>query len=150
MTVAQRLYLLIFSAVMGLTSLAGLGMLQMNRIYTSSNYANLNTVPRLLALDEASRPVAQLLVDIWQYMAQNDAAKRAELAQIMNAEHAKIIDALNKFEKSISSDKDRKLLASDRAALAEYDALREQVLALVASGSAWQARDLMFSNQAVI
>jgi methyl-accepting chemotaxis protein len=150
MTVAQRLYLLVFSAVLGLLSLAGLGMLQMNRIYVSTNYANVNTVPRLLTLDEASRPVAQLLVDIWQYMALNDVAKRTEMEQIMRTEHAKVIGALNKFESGVSGEQDKRLLAADRAALAEYDALREKVLALVASGNAWQARDLMFANQAVI
>ena len=150
MTVAQRLYFLVFSAVLGLASLAGLGMLQMSQIYSSTNYANVNTVPRLLTLDEASGPVAQLLVDIWQYMALNDVTKRNEMEQIMRREHAKVIDALKEFESGVSDDQDKRLLAADRAALAEYDALREQVLTMVASGNAWQARDLMFANQAVI
>ena len=45
MTVAQRLYTLIFAAVVGLASVAGLGMIQLDTVYTKTNFSNVNTVP---------------------------------------------------------------------------------------------------------
>src|SRR5471030_1769892 len=132
MTIAQRLYLLIFTAIVGLASLAGLGLLQIEKVFTVTNFTNVNTVPSLLALDEAFIPAAVLRVQVWQYLALSDAEKKSGLANAMALEHAKVIEALNKYEKEdLTDDRDKALLV-DRTALAEYDALREKVLALAA------------------
>ncbi len=151
MTIAQRLYLLIASTVVGFLSLAGFNMYQMDKVYSATNYANVNTVPSLLMLDDGFRALSQLRIQAWQYMALKDTAKRVEMTQAMNAAHAKVIDALNKYEKDdISDDKDRSLLAADRSALAEYDTLREKMLELVNADKADEARDLLLANQAVL
>src|SRR5471030_2322653 len=147
MTIAQRLYLLIFTAIVGLASLAGLGLLQIEKVFTVTN---VNTVPSLLALDEAFIPAAVLRVQVWQYLALSDAEKKSGLANEMALEHAKVIEALNKYEKEdLTDDRDKALLVVDRNALAEYDALREKVLALAALDKADDARDLLLANQTV-
>src|SRR5258706_15013377 len=128
MTIAQRLYVLIFAAVVGLASLAGFGMVQMDRIYTATNFANINTVPSLLTLDEAFSGFAQVRLRVWQSMAQTDAVKKAALERQMEVAHASLVTALNKYEqKNIADDKDRDLLAADRVALGEADALHDKV-----------------------
>jgi len=150
MTIAQRLYLLIFTAIVGLASLAGLGLLQIEKVFTVTNFTNVNTVPSLLALDEAFIPAAVLRVQVWQYLALSDAEKKSGLANAMALEHAKVIEALNKYEKEdLTDDRDKALLVVDRTALAEYDALREKVLALAALDKADDARDLLLANQTV-
>src|SRR5476649_1649136 len=83
MTIAQRLYLLIFTAIVGLASLAGLGLLQIEKVFTVTNFTNVNTVPSLLALDEAFIPAAVLRVQVWQYLALSDAEKKSGLANEM-------------------------------------------------------------------
>ncbi|MGZ3253342.1 MAG: MCP four helix bundle domain-containing protein, partial [Burkholderiaceae bacterium] len=151
MTIAQRLYALIFSAALGLAGLAGLGIYQMDKVYTATNYANVNTVPSLLVLDGAINSLTQLRVELWQHIALNDPAKKTELNSKMNAVHAKLIDALNKYEKDeISDDKDRGLLAADRSVLAEYDALRQKVLMLSNVDKDQEAADLLLANQALL
>ncbi|MBA5689991.1 methyl-accepting chemotaxis protein [Rugamonas apoptosis] len=150
MTIAQRLYALIFAVVVGMAGLAGLGIYQMAKVYDGANYANINTVPSLLALDEAFMAVAQLRVQVWQYMALKDASKRSEMVTAMGGVHAKIIDALNKYEKEdLSNDDDKALLTADRSALAEYDALRGKIMALANEDKADEARDLLLAKQAV-
>ena len=62
MTIAQRLYGLIFVAVLGLVLLAAAGMYQMDKVYTATNFTNVNTVPSILTLDEAARPINLLRV----------------------------------------------------------------------------------------
>ncbi len=47
MTVAHRLYLLIFSAALGLIGLVLLGQNQMDRIYVAADYANVHSMPAL-------------------------------------------------------------------------------------------------------
>lgn len=150
MSIAQRLYALIFSVVVGLASLAGLGIYQMAKVYAGANYANINTVPSLLALDDAFRAAAQLRVQVWQYMALKDAAKRSDMTTAMAGALAKVNEAFDKYEKeNLSNDDDKALLAADRNALAEYDALRGKVMTLANDGKLDEARDLLLSKQTV-
>ncbi len=60
MTIAQRLYLLIFSAFLALAGLAGFGIFQMNKVYTATNYANVDTIPSITSMSIASDNIAQL------------------------------------------------------------------------------------------
>jgi methyl-accepting chemotaxis protein len=150
MTIAQRMYLQIFAAVVGLASLAGFGIVQMDKVYTAADYANINTVPSLLVLDEAARPFSRICAQTWQYMLVTDPARKADLTLKMNEEHAKIVDALNKYVELLSDDKDKELLAADRAALADYDALRAKVLALVDMDKSTEARDQYLAGNTTI
>jgi methyl-accepting chemotaxis protein len=150
MTIAQRMYLQIFAAVVGLASLAGLGIVQMDKVYTAANYANINTVPSLLVLDGAARPFSRIRAQTWQYMLVTDPARRADLLLKMNEEHANIVEALNKYVELLSDDKDKELLAADRAALVEYDALRAKVLALVDEDKTTEARDQYLAGNTTI
>ncbi|RFP08505.1 HAMP domain-containing protein [Duganella sp. BJB488] len=150
MTIAQRLYTLIFAVVVGLVSLAGLGMYQMAKVYAGANYANINTVPSLLALDDAFGAAARLRVQIWQYIALKDPAAKAEMETAMNAAHGKIIEAFDKYEKEdVSNDDDKVQLTADRQALAAYDVLLGKVKALANDGKVDEARDLALANRAV-
>src|SRR5471030_2495753 len=150
MTIAQRLYALIFAVVVGLVSLAGLGIYQMAQVYAGANYANINTVPSLLALDDAFRAAAQLRVQVWQYMALKDAPKRSDMTTAMGGAHAKVIEAFNKYEKEdLSNDDDKALLTADRNALTEYDVLLGKVKALAKDDKSDEARDLALANRTV-
>jgi methyl-accepting chemotaxis protein len=151
MTIAKRLYILIATVVIGLAALAGLNMYQMNVVYTGANFANVNTVPSLLTLDQAFVAVAQLRTQVWQYMALSDPAKRAEMAKSMSENHAKVVAALNKYEKeNLAGDADKTDLDADRQALADYDVLRGKVLALAGEGKNDEARDLLLAQQSVL
>ena len=59
MTIAQRLYILVLAAVLGLVGLSGLGYFQIGKVYTAANYANVNTVPSMLVLNNAEAAQAQ-------------------------------------------------------------------------------------------
>ncbi|SFM39739.1 methyl-accepting chemotaxis protein [Rugamonas rubra] len=151
MTIAKRLYILIITVVIGLAALAGLGMYQMTVVYAGANYANVNTVPSLLLLDEAFAATAQLRTQAWQYMALSDPAKRAEMAKAMDAAHAKTIAAFDKYQKEyLSNAVDKADLDADRKALADYDVLRGKVVALADGGKGDEARDLLLSQQSVL
>jgi len=150
MSIAQRLYGLIFTVVLGLVSLAGLSMYQMAQVYAGANYANINTVPSLLALDDAFSSAAQLRVQVWQYLSLRDPALRVEMLKTMGEVHAKILAALDKYEREdLSDDNDKILLSADRTALAEYDLLRDNVIALVNQDKGDEARDLLLSKQVI-
>jgi methyl-accepting chemotaxis protein len=151
MTIANRLYTLILSVILGLAALAGFGIYQMDRVYTAAGYATVNTVPSLLTLNRAFVPFTQMRTAVWQHMASKDAARRDALEAGINEARAAVGKALNQYEKeNISDEQDKALLATDRAVLLRYDAVRDQVLALSKAGDLDAARDLLMQNQPII
>jgi len=147
MTIAQRLYALIIVVVVSLLGFGGMTAYQMDRVFTAASYAQINSVPSLLAISEADTALAHYRIMLWQHIAIKDAAKHAEVEKTMADDHAKILAAFNKYEKEdISDDKDRALLAADRSGLAELDSLYTNALALSNQDKADEARDLLLAN----
>jgi methyl-accepting chemotaxis protein len=147
MTVAQRLYVMIISAVVGLVALISLSLFQMDKVYTSVSLVNTDVVPSLLALDEAFEPIALLRTRTWQHILMSDHAKKDAIARSIEDAHAKTIAALDKYEKEdVSDGKDRAMLAADRNALEAYDVVRAKVLALSNADKTEEARDLLLAN----
>jgi methyl-accepting chemotaxis protein len=151
MTIAKRLYALILSVVLGLAALAGFSIYEMERVYTAASYATVNTVPSLLTLNQAFVPFAQMRTAVWQHMASKDAATREKLEAGIQEARAAVGQALDKYEKeNLSDEQDKALLATDRAVLLRYDAVRDKVLALSKAGQLDAARDLLMQNQPII
>jgi methyl-accepting chemotaxis protein len=150
MTVSKKMLSLILSAAFGIVLLAIVGLTQMSRVYQTTNYANENVVPSILTLDSAFSPMAAARTQLWQHIAASDAAVMAGLEEKIAANHRKIDDALKKYESLTSDEKDRSLLAADRAALAEFDQLRDRVYVLSRANKMEEARDLLMANQATM
>jgi methyl-accepting chemotaxis protein len=151
MTVIQRLTMLIAIVVLGLFSVAGIGLYQTNNVYTAANYTNVNVVPSLLGLDKGFAALALLRTQVWQYITITDKAKMAEWEAKMSGNLQGVVAALNVYEKEyVSDDKDKALLAADRAALAEYESLRAKVVGLARDGKDKEARDLLLDNQTTL
>ena len=150
MTIAKKMSLLVVSGLVGILLLVGLNEYEMGRVYEAANYGNVNTIPSLVTLDEAMLPMAIMRTQLWMAMAQTDEAKRAEMEGKMAESRRKVDEALKKYEPLISDDKDRAMLAADRATIEEYAGLRHRALALTAQGKTNEARELMLANQAVV
>jgi methyl-accepting chemotaxis protein len=144
MTVVQRLSLLIATVVLGLFSVAGIGLYQMERVFEATNYTNVNTIPSLLGLDNAFTALTRLRLQLLQHILLSDKVQMAELEAKMTRSAQGVEAALNQYEKDyISDEKDRALLYADRAAYAEYEALRFKVLALSRESKMDQAHALL-------
>jgi len=151
MTIAKKLNLLIFCVILGLVLLTGLGIYQINKVDTSASYSTVNTVPSLLALDQVSDAAYAVRIALWKYISTMDPALRnsAEKAMIENRET--VIAAFNIYEKENLSDAtDAAMLQADRNAFAEYDHIREKIMALAAAGKLDDARNLLLGSQTII
>ena len=147
MTIAQRMYLLIFSAFVGLAGLAGLGIFQINRVFTAADFASVNVVPSLIALAEADSEFGGMRTKMWQYMAAKDPAVRTKLADEMTKENAKVVERINQYEKEdIADDKDRAMLAEDRSSMAAFEAMRQKVIGMANDSKEDDARDYVMGN----
>ena len=150
MSIKQRMYLLMFTAIIGLSGLAGMSIVQINRVFTAANFTTVNVVPSLIALDEISSSFITLRLRLWQYMASTDAATQTQIAEEMKTLRAKTVEKINVYEKNfLADDKDKELLKDDRSSVDAFEPLREKTMALVNAGKSDEARLLMFSNVSV-
>jgi methyl-accepting chemotaxis protein len=150
MTVAKKMLSLVATALIGLIGLAGLGQWQMNRVYTTTNFTNINSIPAILALDLANSGLSELRVNVYRHIMLADSGKKAEIEQKMADARTTIEQGMKAYEPTIADEKDRQLFVADSAALAEYDTLREKILTLSRAGRNDEARDLIMGNQAIL
>ncbi|MDY7538812.1 MCP four helix bundle domain-containing protein [Undibacterium sp. 5I1] len=147
MTIAQRLYLLIGMAFLGLAAIAGLGVIQINKVYEAANYANVNTVPSLTDLNNAAVTITKLRVMTYRYVTAKDPNKRRDLEIGMIDRYKKITEMFNLYEKQdLSDDKDKALLENDRIAFKAFGVMQEQVIGLMKQDKADEALDVLFKS----
>ncbi len=149
MTVVKKMILLVLAALIGIVALAAMGRYQLVRVYDAASYGTVNSVPSFLALDEAFEQLAVYRTRVWQHVAQTDADKLAAIEQQIGEHRRKIDEALKKYEALVSDDKDKALLAADRASLADYGRIVDEVLKLSDSNKNVEARDRMMANTAL-
>jgi len=149
MTVVKKMILLVLAALIGIVALAAMGRYQLIRVYDAASYGTVNSVPSFLALDEAFEQLAVYRTRVWQHIAQTDADNLAAIDQQIGENRRKIDEALKKYESLVSDDKDKALLAADRASLADYARVVDEVLKLSRGGKNTEARDLMMAKVAL-
>ncbi|MBC3932488.1 methyl-accepting chemotaxis protein [Undibacterium curvum] len=150
MSIAKRLYLLIGIFFLVLISVSGLGIMQINKVYTVTNFTNVNTVPSLLDIGNAFRFAAQTRVQMWQHITVDDPERKTALQKSISEAHQKVLDAFAKYEKEdLTDEKDRALLEQSKKSYEEFANLRTKALALSSEGKRDEARDFILGNQAI-
>lgn len=148
MTIAQRMYALIFAAFLGVAGLAGLSLFQIDRVFDSTRFTTTNVIPSLINLDLAARAYGRIRAMTWQYIVAQDPALRAQILGRIKKDQADLKIQLDDYEaNNIADDKDRQMLLDSRTALAAYLKLGEQVRVFIDQGKDDEARDFIFSNQ---
>jgi methyl-accepting chemotaxis protein len=151
MTIKQRLQFLIAVMVVGLLGLTCMEIVLMRNVYTATNTTNVKTVPSLLAIDKSFDSVAQLRVQLWQYIALKDPMKRIQVASSIGALRKKLVEALEVYEQNyLSGEKDKELLEADRQVLADFESLRAGVMELASNEKDVEALALLLQKQEVM
>ncbi|MGZ5006664.1 MAG: methyl-accepting chemotaxis protein [Methylobacter sp.] len=121
MTVTKRMILLITSAILGLVILTWLGQNRLSEVYEKTNFANVNSIPSIVLLSNATEALGRLRVRVYRHVLNTDPVKMAELDGKIKEAQEGVFNALNEYERvAIADDKDRQMLADDRTALAAY------------------------------
>ena len=135
MTIAQRVIALIVAALIGLTVLAGISYVQLNKVYKEASYANENTVPSIEALHRASIAYYQvrtltLYHILSSHMTSIDAnAVKADYSKRIKDMLAQTEGHLKAYESLVSGAEDKALIDQEKALLGEYVKGVELVLA---------------------
>ncbi|MBK1888749.1 MCP four helix bundle domain-containing protein [Undibacterium sp. 14-3-2] len=149
MTIAKRLYMLMAAVLISIVMLIGIGISQINKVFETTNYVNVNVVPSLIDLGLVKSGTTQNRLLTWQLLAASDPAKKAELQKKIDEAEAGVFKAFDKYEKEdISNDKDRAMLSDDRKAFEVYRQIRNKAVEIANGAGADEARAYMFSQQA--
>jgi len=154
LTIVKKMLLLTGSALLGILLLVGFGQLQMNKVFDAADYGNVNSVPSILIMSRLGQNFDDYQLATATHILNTDNAEMAEIETRIKASRDGIEKEFNAYEKDgclggscFSDDKDKQLLAADRALVAELFAASDKVLALSRLNKNDQARDLLAKNK---
>ena len=143
MTVSKKMMLLIASAIFGMIGLSWVGQNRMDAVYEKTNYANINSVPSIVALDKAAVSLGRLRIRVYRHVLNTDATQLSAIESKIREAQNSVLNALKDYEGLISDDKDKKMLADDIATFTEYMNGVEKVLDVSRQNKNDQARDML-------
>jgi methyl-accepting chemotaxis protein len=150
MKLSARLLVLLAIPLLGMFVVAGMGLYQINQVYQSADYCNVNSVPSINVLDQAFQAFSKVQNLAALDVVSTDDVKRAGYEQQLASQHQAIVTALNNYAPLISDDHDRQLLQDDRSALGEYDAVLGQMQSALRNHNASLAQQLLAGSGSAI
>ena len=120
MTIAQRLLILIVTAILGLLAVGTIGVTQMSAINANLEYANQNSIPRLRQVESIEAAYLRFRV---LYITLNFIAPEAQKPVVekqMEKAKGDLDQVLKTYETLAVDAKDREYLETTKRALAEY------------------------------
>ena len=147
MTVAQRLYLLVFSAALGLLVLVGLGQYQMGKVYDAANFGNDHGMPALTNQAFANDALTTSLLLMGRHVLSTDVAVMADIEKDIAENRAKAEKSLNDYVALAVNEEDKKILEEEKAGKTEIFAHIDQVLVLSRANKKVEAIDLLMKNR---
>jgi methyl-accepting chemotaxis protein len=149
-SITKLMIILVITAGAGILAETLLGYNQMENVYEKANYGNINSIPSILALDEASVSFGRLRVRAYRHVLNTDIAKMSEIENKIKESQDSVASALKKYELNgcngetcISDDKDKQLLVAVNAAYKDYLPGLQKALDLSRQNKNEEARNLL-------
>jgi methyl-accepting chemotaxis protein len=146
MTVAQRLLTLVITALIGLLSLAGMSYFQIEKVFEAANYANINTVPSIVTLDDLRKNYLRIRIGMNRHILNTDPANMPEIESVLKSNRDGAAAALKKYDDYVADDHDKSFLEQERQLLSDYEAQVDEIIAASRANQNERARDLVNKN----
>lgn len=147
MTIIQRLVMTLAVALLGLLVVGGSALWQLHQAQTRFEEVQTNTFPSIKALDEARALLTRTRIATYQHALHTEKSEKERLEKTMSEVDGLFDQALATYERDlITDDKDRQLLAEDRAMMAAYRETRKQLLAKSNANDMEGARHLLTND----
>jgi methyl-accepting chemotaxis protein len=143
LTIANRLYFLLFSCIGALLIVGGVSYYQTNQVFQAANFSNENVVPSLIVLNGAGRAFSQERVRVYRHVLVDDDAAKSDIERRIEQAREERDLAFKNYETLVADQKDGQMLADSRNVARDYDELMKQVLELSKKHQPTQARELL-------
>ena len=146
MTIATRIILLIGLAIAGLIGVGGFSLYQIVSINDDVRETNEVLLPSIGALQAAQVAFLRARPPLLSMLIESEPEKRAALEKRFKEHQVEMRSALTSYEKLLSDDKDRELLATDKRLAEAYAGFAEKFLDAALQGKREEA--MQISSQA--
>ena len=124
MTIAQKMILLVVSALFGIVVMGGVAQYQIKQVYESANFANVNTVPAIKSLSTIRKNIFSIRLDIFRHMEKTVPNDKLIIEDNIKKTLAETEAAFKDYVATIDNDKDKGFYDKEYAAYKVYiDAL---------------------------
>ncbi|MBS1144952.1 MAG: methyl-accepting chemotaxis protein [Proteobacteria bacterium] len=130
MTISKRLFILLATAIVSLLLVAGIGFVQMKKVYNAANFGNENVVPSILVLDEALLHFGQVRVRVYRHVLTTDNKAKTDIEATIEKALTSTDHALKNYDKLVIDAEDQRLLDDSKKTFQAYRESLKPVLAL--------------------
>lgn len=121
MTIAKRLILLIFIAILGLVAVGALGLREIGIINQSVVLANEDSIPSIIKAYQIRGRFMSMRVQLLYHVMTSDPSEKAKAEQEIERFRGEMLSFVNEYQTSLATnDTDRKLIEETAALLNEY------------------------------
>ena len=129
MKIARRLQLLVLTALASMVFLVAVNLYESDQVYTSANYANVNTVPSVVQIDKAAVALGLMRVRLYRHALVSGLSEKLELEKKIAAARGELLAALKKYEaEDITDAEDGRYLSQENEILATYFPVMDTLL----------------------
>ena len=129
-TLSKRLLILLATSIISLLLVAGLSLLQMNRVYKAANFSNENVVPSVLLLHEAQKEFMTIRIRVYRHILNTDPKAMADIDATIDEAKKNVDSKLKSYEKLVIDAEDQRLLDEAKKGFVAYQKVLDPVLAL--------------------
>jgi methyl-accepting chemotaxis protein len=141
--------MLVLAALAGIVTLAGVALYQMGQVFEHANFATVNTVPALAALDDMNAGVLRMRLNVALHLLLPEQAQKAEKEANIKEAVTSIEKAFKVYEPTIVDAKDKELFDQEVRYFAEYQRGIPPILAVSRAGKTAEALALVGALTAV-
>ena len=150
MSISKQLYIMIFVAVLGMGGVSFIGFTKINAVFEKTNYANVNSVPSILLLNDTMQNGYRLRLNLWEHISTEDSASMEKSEQAIKKVKESIDASLKKYEGMLSDDADKASLEKDKAALLKALEVIESVTKLSRENKNVEAAALLNKSRPIL
>ena len=128
MTISKRLLMLVLASLFSLLFIAGMNLVQTDRVYEKANFGNVNTVPSLMVLDSATVEFSRIRVRSYRHALSTDLKTMTEIEKGIEDAKSQVEKAFKDYEPLIADAEDKRMLDEDKKAYLSYIEADKKIL----------------------
>ena len=141
---------MIFVAILGMGGISFIGFTKIDAVFEKTNYANVNSVPSILLLNDTMQNGYRLRLNLWEHISTEDSASMEKSEQAIKKVKESIDASLKKYESMLSDDADKASLEKDKAALLKALEVIESVTKLSRENKNVEAAALLNKSRPIL
>ena len=145
MGIKKQFFLLITAGIIVGMVLFVFSFTQTKKVFETTNYANTNSIPSLIAIDKIARQFKLARTHVWQYLDDESRTHREKVRQELRASREQMQKHLKEYEPLIADEKERTIFKTLQKELVTVSNVQDHAIKLVTDGHVKEAQALLFS-----